>query len=107
MYITFIDYFLEREMPVMTDARKNYVDQFIYDSFNGHANSEFAGELYSRDPLCCAMVCDGGDDITVWLYQSGRDTMKHAMDDLMACLDARDCVDWSRIPIDCGGTRQT
>ena len=104
MYVTFIDYFLEREMPVMNDARKNYVGEFINNSFEHHLNSEFAYDLWGERPFDFEVIHVDSDLITIWLKQSGRDRMVETMDDLMTVLDARECVDWSKIPRDCGGT---
>ena len=96
MYVTFNDYFKSDDDP----------EKIINDHLDHHAKSEFANDLYSceRFEFLPAVIPRDGDDVTIWLKPSGRDTMKHALSDLVTVLDAGDAIDWSKIPRDCGGT---
>ena len=94
MYVTFIEYFNE------DDYNEDDVRRIINDHLDHHENSEFADDLYLCRPLDFTNITINEDDdtVTIWLRQSGRDTMGESLNDLITVLDAVDCIDWSKIP---------
>ena len=95
MYVTFIDYFT---VDQLSNVRQIIDDHLTHDV--GLEEDLFSFDKLDFDVISSEAADDdnGSTNVTVWLRQTGRRKMSDAIDDLTACLDAGDCIDWSKIP---------